>query len=59
MIDSYNDMLSSVAKTNKKFHHLDFRRLINQHTDWTNELHLKNSAYARAANAIHQKISTL
>lgn len=59
MINSYNEMLSSVASTNSKFHHIDFRHLIDQHNDWANELHLRNSAYARAADAVHQKISSL
>ncbi len=59
MINSFNEMLSSVASTNSKFHHIDFRKLIDQHNDWANELHLRNSAYARAADAINQKISSL
>ena len=58
MIDSYNEMLSRIASANNKFHHIDLRNLIDQHNDWANELHLRNSAYARAADAIHQKISS-
>lgn len=56
MIDSYNNMLNDLAQSNEKFHHIDLRGLLNPDTDWANELHLKNSAYAKAADAVHDAI---
>ena len=56
MIDSYNNMLNDLAQSNEKFHHIDLRGLLNPDTDWANELHLKNSAYAKVADAIYEAI---
>lgn len=59
MINSYNEMLFDLANSNSKFHHIDLRNLLDPHNDWANELHLKNSAYARIADVIHQKIVSI
>jgi len=56
MIDSYNNMLKGLAQSNEKFHHIDLRGLLNPDIDWSNELHLKNSAYAKVADAFHKAI---
>jgi len=56
MIDSFNEMLKDVSATNDKFHHIDLRPLLDPEADWANELHLRNSAYAKAADAVHKKI---
>jgi hypothetical protein len=52
MIDSYNEMLKSLDEAYPFFHHVDLRTIIDANNDWANELHLKNSAYARAADRI-------
>jgi hypothetical protein len=59
MMDAYNDMLSQLATANDRFFHVDLRDEIDPENDWANELHLKNSAYARAADKIHQVINEL
>jgi len=56
MINTYNDMLKDLDRPNDKFHHVDLRDSLDPYNDWANELHLKNSAYAKAADAIHEKI---
>lgn len=56
MIDSYNEMLKSLDKKYSFFHHVDLRPIIDANDDWVNELHLKNSAYARAADRIRDVI---
>lgn len=56
MINSYNDMLSLLDNSTPNFHHVDLRPIIDPHNDWANELHLKNSAYARAADKINDAI---
>lgn len=57
MIDSYNEMLKSLAAKHQSFHHVDLRPIIDANEDWANELHLKNSAYARAADEVSRAIS--
>lgn len=52
MIDSYNEMLKSLDVKYPSFHHVDLRPIIDTNVDWANELHLKNSAYARAADRV-------
>lgn len=59
LIDRYNDMLASLAAQHDRFHHVDLRDLLNPDTDWSNELHLRNSAYARAADRLHELIKAL
>lgn len=59
MIDSYNDMLALLDQDHDKFHYVDLRPLIVPERDWVNELHLKNSAFARAAQKIHETIAAL
>jgi hypothetical protein len=56
MIDTYNEMLAELAKSYEHFHHIDLRGMLDPESDWCNELHLKNSAYARAADAFHETI---
>lgn len=56
MIDSYNEMLKSLDAKYPFFHHVDLRSIINANVDWANELHLKNSAYARAADRVSDAI---
>jgi hypothetical protein len=58
MIDAYNAMLITLDQDNEKFHHLDLRDYIDPYNDWSNELHLKNSAYASVAELLHNKIQT-
>jgi hypothetical protein len=59
MIDSYNEMLKSLDEAYPSFHHVDLRQIIDANDDWVNELHLKNSAYARAADRISGVISEI
>lgn len=59
MIDSYNEMLIGLEKESSKFHHIDLRNVLDPANDWANELHLKNSAYAKAADEIHEFIVNL
>lgn len=59
LIDAYNEMLKSLDLANEHFHHVDLRAVLDPDTDWVNELHLKNSAYRRAAAAIHATIQSL
>ena len=56
MINEYNKMLSKLSDKHSQFHHLDLRTLLDPNNDWTNELHLKNSAYAKVSNLFHEKI---
>lgn len=59
MIDTYNEMLKDLGKTYSKFRYVDLRPMLNPDKDWSNELHLRNSAFARVANRIHQEIQSL
>jgi hypothetical protein len=59
LIDAYNAMLHSLGQTHANFHHVDLRPILDPDSDWANELHLKNSAYARAAQQIHNVIQSL
>ena len=59
MIDKYNEMLKDLAIKHQNFHHVDLRDMLNPDSDWVNELHLRNSAYARAAKRIHETIQAL
>lgn len=59
IIDMYNDMLSALSNIHSNFIYVDLRDIINPDSDWVNELHLKNSAYARAADEISNVIAKL
>jgi hypothetical protein len=59
VIDTFNTMLADVAQHHKMFRYVDLRGLIDPDTDWANELHLRNSAYARVAQCIHEEIQSL
>jgi hypothetical protein len=58
-IDKYNEMLFGLAKDFPKFRYIDLRGMIDPSTDWVNELHLHNSAFARVAECIHNEILSL
>ncbi len=59
MINAYNEMLKSLDEAYPNFHHVDLRSIIVADKDWVNELHLKNSAYARAADKISEAIEKI
>ncbi|MDO8283249.1 MAG: SGNH/GDSL hydrolase family protein [Thermodesulfovibrionia bacterium] len=59
LIDKYNEMLGDLAHTHNKFHHVDLRDMLDPDKDWVNELHLRNSAYARVATRIHDAIKAI
>lgn len=59
VIDAFNAMLARLAARHPKFKYVDLRPLLDPDNDWANELHLRNGAYARAAEHIHQTIAAL
>lgn len=59
MIDTFNDLLKNLAQEHPSFIYVDLRRIIDPQSDWVNELHLRNSAFARAADEIHVAITNL
>lgn len=59
LIDAYNEMLKDLARSYPSFCYVDLRGLIDPDRDWVNELHLRNSAYARVSNRINQIIQDL
>ena len=59
LIDKYNEMLEELARHHLNFHYIDLRDMLDPDRDWANELHLRNSAYARIAQRIHDLIQTL
>ncbi|MHC1789866.1 hypothetical protein [Solidesulfovibrio sp.] len=59
LINRYNAMLGRLAATNSRFLHADLRPLIDPKNDWVNELHLRNSAYARVADHLAAMINSL
>ena len=59
LIDKYNEMLEELARHHLNFHYIDLRDMLDPDGDWANELHLRNSAYARIAQRIHDLIQTL
>ena len=59
LINLYNDMLSRLAAGNSHFLYVDLRPLVDPQEDWVNELHLRNSAYARVADKIAGVINSL
>ena len=58
LIDDFNSMLKQFARTDSRLHYIDLRSLISD-SDWSNELHLKNSGYRRVAGAFDQVIRPL
>ena len=50
MIDCYNNMLQSLSDEHKNFNYLNLTNYLDPDKDWVNELHLKNSKFARFAN---------
>ena len=59
VINKYNEMLASLDVEYPNFHYVDLRPILDPHTDWVNELHLTNSAYARASQRIYEKLKPL
>jgi hypothetical protein len=55
IIDTFNEMLSEIAKGNTHFHYLDLRSHIAD-SDWVNELHINNEAYNKVARLFHLEI---
>jgi hypothetical protein len=56
LIDEYNAMLAKLASEHpKQFVYVDLRSVISD-SDWRDELHLNNSAFARVADEIHRVI---
>ena len=58
LIDRYNAMLQGVDQAHPTFHHIDLRGMLDPDRDWANELHLRNSAYARVADRFDQVITS-
>jgi uncharacterized coiled-coil protein SlyX len=59
LINALNDLLADLTRSFQRFIYVDLRPLLDPYTDWVNELHLKNSAYARAADEIDRVIRAL
>jgi len=59
LINKFNDMLGEFAQRHGNVHFVDLRELIDPDRDWVNELHLKNSGFARVAQRIHEVIQGL
>ena len=57
LIDAYNNLLADLDGKYTNFIYVDLRNIITVQ-DWSNELHLKNSAYANVADEIHKIIKT-
>lgn len=58
LIDSFNDMLFSIAGERDNFHIVDLRPEFNDE-DWANEMHLKNTAFKHAAAKFAQMINEI
>ena len=58
LIDSFNLMLKEFAINDDRLHYIDLRPLITD-ADWSNELHLNNSAYRRVAGEFDRVIRPL
>lgn len=58
LIDLFNDMLMSLDVEHENFHYVDLRELIARSgpDPWVNELHVRNSVYARIADALAARI---
>jgi len=56
LVDKYNEMLKDLAQHHPKFRYIDLRDMLDPDRDWVNELHLRNSAFARVAQKIHDVI---
>ncbi|MEO1475933.1 MAG: hypothetical protein AAFS13_06075 [Pseudomonadota bacterium] len=58
LITRLNDLLKALDQQYPNYHAIDARAVIN-HSDWENELHLKDSAFRRVAMLFHDKIASL
>jgi hypothetical protein len=57
LIDRFNQMLADLqSEFPGVFHHVDLRSVVRQSKDWSDELHLHNSAWRRCAEVIHKSI---
>lgn len=59
VIDEYNEMLADLDNQHGNFHFVDLRPTILPDQDWRDELHLTNSAFARSAAQIANKINQI
>ena len=59
LIDEFNELLATLDQAHPNFHYIDLRPEIDPISEWVNELHLRNSAYARVAEQINQVIQGL
>lgn len=59
LIDAFNDMLAELPSKYPKFRYIDLREMLDPDKDWANELHLRNSAFARVAERFHQEMLSL
>jgi lysophospholipase L1-like esterase len=59
LITRFNGQLASLADAYPNFVYVDLRHLIDETNDWANELHLKNSAYARVSERIAEVLNGL
>jgi len=57
LIGKFNAMLAQLDQQSTKFHYIDLRPIITQHSHWRDELHLHGFAAARVADAFHAEIS--
>jgi len=55
LIDLYNEMLDSLDRQYRNFHHIDLRSIIND-DDWRDELHLRSSAYRASSDKFDHAI---
>lgn len=60
LIDMFNDMLISVSRKHKRFHHVDLRGIIGSGLDaWGNELHVRGDVYKKIARAFVEKMDAV
>lgn len=59
VIDKFNAMLERLDQDHSNVHYVDLRNLIDPDRDWVNELHLRNSAFARVAQRINEVIQDI
>lgn len=57
LIGMFNDLLASLQATHANFHYIDLRGVVGEGArHWVNELHVRNSVYARIADAFHERM---
>ncbi len=60
LIDWFNHRLIDLTGEFEQAHHVDCRRVVgDSHSSWYDELHPKNTGYARVAERFHEKIQDL